>query len=219
MKFSIVFLLLPGICLGQLTRECRAVSAGGGSQSVSSQTLHSTVGGVGGSTLEAEGKTLRTGFFACVTLYPDLDTDEDGTPDEIDRDNDDDGLSDQQELEGTEFPVVSVTDPNDVDSDGDGQTDGDELIHATNPLDANSLFEITALEVDAVNGTLTIRWMGVNGKTYQVNLLNGTDRSPSDPEIGAGVLASGGTAPWFEVEEEITLTLPAGNRKYYVELK
>jgi uncharacterized repeat protein (TIGR02543 family) len=58
-----------------------------------------------------------------------LDTDRDGTGDNADLDDDGDGLSDVDEL------TVYVTNPKRADSDGDGLRDKDELeVHFTNPL-------------------------------------------------------------------------------------
>ena len=61
-----------------------------------------------------------------------LDTDADGTGDNADLDDDGDGLPDADEL------TVHGTNPKRADSDGDGLRDKDELeVHFTNPLNAD----------------------------------------------------------------------------------
>ncbi|MFH1529163.1 MAG: choice-of-anchor L domain-containing protein [Pseudomonadota bacterium] len=87
-----------------------------------------------------------------------LDTDEDGAPDCLDEDDDDDGLSDADEdaagtdpldrdtdgdgIEDGEEVVAGqdgfVTDPLDADSDDDGVSDGDEIDRGTDPTDRDS---------------------------------------------------------------------------------
>jgi hypothetical protein len=61
-----------------------------------------------------------------------VDTDGDGTLDDCDSDDDDDGLPDDDEL-------TLGTDPLDPDSDDDGLLDGDEVdVHMTDPLDPDT---------------------------------------------------------------------------------
>jgi hypothetical protein len=59
------------------------------------------------------------------------DTDGDGTPDYLDLDSDGDGVSDRDE-------VRNGTDPTDADSDDDGLDDGDEVLGSTDPLDPDT---------------------------------------------------------------------------------
>jgi len=57
-----------------------------------------------------------------------IDTDIDGLPNTVDTDDDDDGLSDSNEIS------IYFTDPLNPDSDSDGLTDGDEVnLYTTNP--------------------------------------------------------------------------------------
>ena len=59
------------------------------------------------------------------------DTDEDGTPDYLDRDSDNDHLSDKHEIDENTNPYIS-------DTDGDGTKDGVECAIGTDPLDPES---------------------------------------------------------------------------------
>ncbi len=69
----------------------------------------------------------RAGFLQAVAVRrPDLDTDGDGVPDELDRDNDGDGLFDIDEITGAAFGGHAATDPNNPDTSGDGMSDGDK---------------------------------------------------------------------------------------------
>jgi hypothetical protein len=58
----------------------------------------------------------------------DRDTDADGTPDYMDTDSDNDGLTDAEE-------TTLGTDPTDLDTDGDGESDGVEVSGGSDPLD------------------------------------------------------------------------------------
>ena len=60
-----------------------------------------------------------------------LDTDNDGTIDSIDTDDDGDGLADTQEATYGTNPLLT-------DTDGDGFSDYEEITNGTDPLDANS---------------------------------------------------------------------------------
>ena len=52
------------------------------------------------------------------------------------------------------------------DDDSDGQTNADELIAGTDPLNANSRFEIETIVATPTGTTLT--WTAAPGKTYTV---------------------------------------------------
>lgn len=74
------------------------------------------------------------------------DTDQDGTPDVIDTDDDNDGLSDEEEH-------ALGTKSRKADSDGDGILDGQEVSDGTNPLDSGSFAQV-------LRTTLCAEWNG-----------------------------------------------------------
>ena len=98
-------------------------------------TLSVTVAPAGKDGADAESVTVPV-----VVTYPDgsnatndsvnavikLDTDGDGQPDVTDPDDDNDGVSDEDEAK-------NGTDPKNPDTDGDGLNDGDEKTHGTDP--------------------------------------------------------------------------------------
>jgi hypothetical protein len=78
---------------------------------------------------ECASRSYCSEALACTSC---VDTDGDGTLDDCDSDDDDDGLPDDDEL-------TLGTDPLDPDSDDDGLLDGDEVdVHMTDPLDPDT---------------------------------------------------------------------------------
>lgn len=68
-------------------------------------------------------------------------------------------------IEGSFSTVTAGTillDP-DADNDGDGMSNADEVVAATNPLDANSVLRIVSLSPGKL-----LTWASVSGQTYQV---------------------------------------------------
>ena len=91
---------------------------------------------------------------ACDALPDDpqewLDTDGDGTGDNTDFDDDNDGIADVDEIE------LYDTDPLHPDTDGDGFSDAEEIATGSNPLDFTSIPadpDSTTVYEDAENGT------------------------------------------------------------------
>jgi hypothetical protein len=77
------------------------------------------------------------------------------------------------------------TDPNNPDTDGDGQDDGDEyLIAGTDPTDSKSVFKIQSISGDAASG-LQIMASTVTGKTYRLQISNALTSWASGPAIVA----------------------------------
>ncbi len=159
---------------------------------------HVSAGAQPGGISSSAGGALdhRAGFLQAMQVRQwHLDTDGDGVPNELDWDNDGDGLSDLSELDGSAFDGYAVTDPNNPDTDGDGMSDGDESAGMYNPLDPEHRLEIVRIEI--AEGIPRVRWIGKGGG--RINTVESAeDLSAADPWT---VLHSaphyGGSAPWF----------------------
>ncbi|MEM7392934.1 MAG: thrombospondin type 3 repeat-containing protein [Verrucomicrobiota bacterium] len=142
----------------------------------------------------------QAGFLNRFLLRPTLDTDADGTPNELDADNDNDDLSDAEEISGSGFSPVTATDPNDADSDGDGLSDGSEAVAGTDPTDAGVGLHILHIAVTNRITYVAFRARGgtSEGKTYVIHShTNIHDVTPSPTSTNA--TPAGGSAPWYVV--------------------
>jgi hypothetical protein len=109
--------------------------------------------------------TSGTAAFRLVEQEEELDTDGDGTPDSLDLDDDNDGLEDTEEAQLGTNPLL-------VDSDGDGQNDGDDLF----PINANHCF----------SGLVTLPDVMLKSGSHAVE-STGDIASATRFEIGSGV--------------------------------
>jgi hypothetical protein len=112
------------------------------------------------------------------TLYVDaleaaLDTDLDGYPDDVDTDDDGDGVADVQELNKVMDPYNAQDAAE--DADGDGYDNGEEAATDTDPHDAGSFLEIE--QAAASSNQAWISWQGSRAVTYQVQSAG----APSGP--------------------------------------
>jgi len=96
-------------------------------------------------------------------------------------DSDGDGLSDGEEA------LLLFTSPLRTDSDGDGAGDFAELVAGTNPANPGSVLAITGIVRNA-DGSVTLRWSGVVGRTYRVRRSGSPDFSAAEKiSSGGGV--------------------------------
>ena len=160
-----------------------------------------------------------SGYLNCFMLQPGLDTDNDGLPDEVDRDNDNDTLKDASEISGSLFSPMTATNPNDPDSDDDGHSDGMEVNAQTNPLDGNVNLRIVGIEI--VSNQVYVSYLARGGvaigKTYVVhtssNIIN---LQPS--AVATNITPAGGVSPWHVVTNVYITNLATNeiNRYYNV---
>ncbi len=172
-------------------------ASGGRASSGSTFNLVSATGQSGGVKFSSSGNTaLYAGFLGNISLRPALDTDGDGIENELDLDNDGDTLSDLSELDGSAFSGQATTDPNLVDTDGDGMNDAAEASGMYDPNDPNHLLVITDFYV--VDNTATLVWIGKGGGTINTIL---TCQDLVQEELTNLVYSApyaGGSFPWFK---------------------
>jgi hypothetical protein len=89
-----------------------------------------------------------------------------------------------------------------ADDDGDGQSNADEHTAGTNPLSANSRFEVASTTVEP-DGDVTITWNPAAGKTYAIQTK--TDLTAPTWTTAATGLSSG----------SYTDPNPSGDKKFY----
>lgn len=217
--YVFVWVLGLGVAVGasaQLVQECAVADGAGGRMTGGALTSITAVAQPGAVSVSTGGAyTHYAGFLGCAILLPNQDTDSDGLADELDPDNDNDGLTDIDETGGGAFDPTTMTDLNDADSDDDGATDGSEAVAGTNPNDDTAFLRITDL---SVSGPATVTWTARSGKTYR--LWHQDDLVGGPATLVTNVTAAGGVAPWFETSANADDLNPgiAPDRAYHVEV-
>jgi len=88
-----------------------------------------------------------------------------------------------------EFRYPAASDPA-VDTDGDGQSNRSESIAGTDPVDPRSFLPAPTLSYRPATQTLELSWVGVPGKSYQLqrsaDLKAGNWTDDGEPVVGAG---------------------------------
>ena len=220
-RIDFLGMLVLGLATGgsaQFVQECSVADGAGGRMTGGGLISIAAVAQPGAVAVSSGGAyTHYAGFLGCAILLPNLDTDADGLADELDPDNDDDGLTDLAETTGGEFDPLTTTDLNDPDSDDDGASDGAEAVAGTNPLDENAYLRITDLTVSA-DSPATVTWTARGGKTYR--LWHEDDLVGGAGGLIGYVLAFGGVAPWFETSANADDLTPgvAPDRAYIIEV-
>ena len=114
--------------------------------------------------LEPDGGIAFADAVKFVKVFVDPDTDGDGTPDNVDLDDDNDGMTDVWESDNGLDPL-SAADAG-LDPDGDGFSNLDEYICGTDPQDATARLETGNLTIDGSGVALTFN--SVTGRLYDV---------------------------------------------------
>jgi hypothetical protein len=152
--------------------------------------------------------TSYGGFIYTFVLQPTNDHDSDLIADEVDVDDDNDGLNDTDELSGSRFDPQTSTDPFSDDSDDDGVSDRDEARAGTNPKDAGSQFAVTDMSIET--NMIRVSWKSREGRAYDVMTRSNLVRE-TPPRVLDTVTAVNGSGPWEETETETVLPLPEAN--------
>jgi hypothetical protein len=126
-----------------------------------------------------------------------------------------DGLPDGWEA------AYGVSDPN-ADSDGDGQTNGEEYLAGTNPTNAASVLKITGVSRQS-NGHVVLTWASVGGTRYRIQFANASANGalPTFTDVTRSLSvemdgASYGSPSTQSFTDDFTLTgAPANGGRYY----
>ncbi|MFN8391331.1 MAG: hypothetical protein U0136_13665 [Bdellovibrionota bacterium] len=137
------------------------------------------------SSVQGEVTSNRTIDFSASLL----DTDGDGIPDSTDTDDDNDGLSDAQE-------ISLGFDPRKADTDRDGVSDAQELTDGTDALDSGSTIRTLPLTVCA-------EWNGFLGGMF--NVMEHTNMTGSAVNVVSSLYSQQG-----ESQSSVTFPLAAG---------
>ena len=94
-----------------------------------------------------------------------------------------------------------------ADQDGDGMINSAEEIAGTNPMNPQSVFQVSQLQPGT--GTMTLTWQSAPGKTYQVQWSDSLSSSSFSSMQGSTVPASAGsTTSWTDPN-------PGSSRRFY----
>jgi len=164
----------------------------------------------------ARGETFyhSAGFIHIFQLNAGTVLNQHGILNELDPDNDGDGLYDEDELTGAAFSPLTPTDPNNPDSDADGLSDSAEAKAGTDPSDRTIRLIITSISRPDLTQT-ELRWSGRAGRTYEV-LRN--DGALGDGQFGVKGTATDpgpGSGSWQVVTNQWTDTAASSNVLFY----
>lgn len=93
-----------------------------------------------------------------------------------------------------QYGLAANTDPN-ADPLHKGMTYYQQYIAGTNPLDPNSVFELTNIQ-PGVSGGITLQWSSVIGQTYSV--LRSSNLGTNFTQVGTAVFATNTLAQYYD---------------------
>lgn len=219
LKVQVVILLLaaaPNV-EAQFAHRSSVLDSSGALSNGGSFTNISASGQPGGIGTSAGGPFVnQAGFLSTFSLKPALDTDSDGLANELDQDNDNDGLADGSEITGASFSPTSPTLVHLADTDDDGVLDGAEAVAGTDPNNPNALLKLVA--ISNAGPSRAVAWLarGNNQKIYIVR-SSAALTGPFHAVVFSNTVA-GGSAPWFAVTSAVTHTSASNALFYAVEV-
>jgi hypothetical protein len=99
-----------------------------------------------------------------------------------------DSADDDQDGLNNSWEKSYGSNPRSADSDGDGQTDGEEIVAGTDLLDAESAFVVAKVQLQG--GSVQLSWNAVAGQTYVVERNGLTENGYSGFNHAGSVVAS-----------------------------
>ncbi len=194
-------------------QEMSVVSGCGGWSSNATVRTACVAGQSGTTGVSGNGRyTHYAGFMGGAFIRPGV-TNADGVVLELDPDNDDDGLTDQDEVSGSAFSGHASTDPNKADTDGDGMDDAAEAAGMYDPNDAGHSLAIVVLEKDGAS--LTLKWVGKGGGTENTVLWCDDLLVEPTTNVLHSAPYAGGVSPWFKSTNEHTWIESAAPSRYF----
>lgn len=175
--FPIFFVLFVADSFGQAA-QLQKTQVSSGTRAYGGSLTNVAASGQSCTAVSRNGQIVNyAGFIQSLSLMPSLNHDMDKFYDEIDLDNDGDGLEDQAEILGNSFSPYIPTVVNNSDTDADGMNDGAEWTADTNPTNNSSLLMITDLKRQGAG--MQVTWSGgVNARQYllrKASLTSGPD--------------------------------------------
>lgn len=193
---SALIALSGSICMAAPEQQSSTVSACGSLHTNGAIRTVFTVAQPGTAQVSSNNRyTHYAGFMGGAFLRPAVTNDE-GTALEASPDNDNDGLTDIDEVSGAAFGGHARTDPNSQDSDGDGMHDADEAAGMYDPNDAGHALQIRAL--DHGTGNMALTWVGKGGGTVNTILWDHDLVSGAFTNTLYSDTYAGGDAPWYK---------------------
>ncbi len=156
-RFVFTIILLAGCVALSYENTTLNISAAGSRLSGGTYTSIGSIVPVGGQSSETGQLFHQSGFAAGFILQP--ETAFGALPDELNPDNDSDGLGDGDE-------IIVGSNLWKSDSDGDGMNDARELIAGTSPTNQSSVLSVSSAILS--DGRRQLSWFGVAGRFYKL---------------------------------------------------